>query len=95
MREWSFLTNHATVLSHVARQPGSTVCQIASATGITERALRKVIADLDNGGYISKKREVSEFRYSVNPNLTLRHDIERDNSFRDFLKALGWKSEWS
>jgi DNA-binding IclR family transcriptional regulator len=93
MKEWSFLTNHATVLSQIGRQPGSSARQIASATDITERALRRVIADLDKSGYISKKKGNSEFRYSINPDLAFRQDLELDNCFRDFVEAMGWESE--
>jgi DNA-binding transcriptional ArsR family regulator len=92
MRKWSFLTNHAIVLSQIAKQPGSTLRQIALAVDLSYRALRKAIYDLDKDGYIIRKREGREFRYSINPELTWRQDAVRATSFQGFLEVLGWKT---
>lgn len=91
MPEWEFLTNHALVLSHIAKHPRITALELASAIGITERAVRKFIADLDAAGYITKKREGRGIRYRINPDLPLRHDTFREIAIGDFLESLGWK----
>jgi len=57
MPEWSFLTNHVLVLGLLAKQPRTTAREMATAIGITERAVRRIIADLDAAGYIGKKKE--------------------------------------
>jgi DNA-binding MarR family transcriptional regulator len=57
MSEWTFLSNHALVLSYIAHHPRITARELANAIGITERATRKIIADLLETGYIAKKRE--------------------------------------
>ena len=90
MREWSFLTEHAVVLAHIARQPGSTAGQIASVAGVSERASRRVIADLNNAGYITERKEGEECRYSVSPDLTLCRDRPRESDLIGFLEAAGW-----
>ena len=46
MASWSFLTNYALVLTYIGQRPDSTGVEIAGAVGITERATRKIIADL-------------------------------------------------
>ena len=46
MSEWTFLTRHAAVLSLIAKQPRITAIELAHQTGVTERAVRKIIADL-------------------------------------------------
>jgi DNA-binding transcriptional ArsR family regulator len=51
------LTNHAHVLIQVAREPRSTVREIALATGITERAAISVLQDLKRAGIVSTRRE--------------------------------------
>jgi DNA-binding transcriptional ArsR family regulator len=89
-REWSFLTDHAVAFAYIAKQPGSTVGQIASVTGVSERALRRVIADLNNAGYITRKQEGRESRYSVSPDPTLCNDRSRESALAGFLEALGW-----
>jgi DNA-binding transcriptional ArsR family regulator len=54
---WGFLTNHAHVLIQVAREPRSTVREIALATGITERAAISVLQDLKRSRIVSTRRE--------------------------------------
>ena len=54
MSEWSFLTNHGMVLGLVPKQPRITGLQISQQIGITERAVRSIISDLDTAGYINK-----------------------------------------
>ena len=89
MREWSFLTEHAVVLAYIARQPGSTAGEIASATGISERASRRVISDLNNAGYITERKEGEECRYRVSPDLTLCRNRPRESDLVGFLEAAG------
>ena len=91
MPEWTFLTNHALVLSHIARHPRITARDLANSIGITERATRKIIADLLDVGYITKKREGRRNRYRVNPDVTLRHPSHGETAVGDLLEALGWK----
>lgn len=91
MSEWTFLTNHALVLSHVARHPRISGLELSNSIGITERATRKIIADLVDAGYISIKREGRRNRYSINPELTLRHPSHGETAVGDLLEALGWK----
>jgi DNA-binding transcriptional ArsR family regulator len=91
MPEWTFLTNHALVLSYIARHPRTTARDLANAIGITERATRKIIADLLDVGYITKKREGRRNRYRVNPDVTLRHPSHGETAVGDLLEVLGWK----
>jgi len=93
MAEWTFLTNHAVVLSLLAQNPRITALELALAIGITERAVRRVIADLAATGYIGKEKLGRGTRYWINPGLPLRHVTHREVAVVDFLKALGWKEE--
>lgn len=91
MPEWVFLTKHALVLSLIAKQPRVTAQELATAIDTTERQIRRVIADLSAGGYISKKRVGRGIRYRINPDLSLRHDTHQEIAIGDFLGALGWR----
>ncbi len=91
MPEWTFITRHAAVLSLIAKNPRITALELGTRLGITERAIRKLIADLYGAGYISKKRDGRGVRYRVNPDLSLRHDNHREVGIGDFLTTLGWK----
>jgi len=93
MAEWTFVTNHALVLSLLARQPRITARELSNDIGITERTVRKIIADLDAAGYITKKKQGRGIRYRINPELSMRHDAHREIAVGDFLKALGWKKK--
>jgi DNA-binding transcriptional ArsR family regulator len=91
MAEWTFLTNHAVVLSFLAKHPRITARDLSAAIGITERATRKIIADLHASGYIGKKREGRRVRYRINADLSLRHETQRDIAVGELLRVLGWK----
>ena len=92
MAGWMFLTNHALVLSSLAKHSRITGRELSAAVGITERATRKIIADLEAEGYIAKKKEGRRIRYRINPDLPMRHETYDDTAIGDFLKALGWKT---
>ena len=62
---WSFLTNHALVLIHVGRKPESTGLELAMAIGITERATRRILVDLQDAGYIERDKIGRRNRYRV------------------------------
>lgn len=91
MPGWMFLTNHALVLSVLAKHPRITGRELATAVGITERATRKIIADLEAEGYITKKKVGRRIKYRINPDLPMRHETYQNTAIGDFLKAMGWK----
>ena len=91
MPEWTFLSNHGLVLSYIAYHTRITARELANVVGITERATRKIIADLLETGYITKKREGRRNRYRVDPDLALRHPIHGETAVGELLEALGWK----
>lgn len=74
---WTFLTNHAHVLLCLAREPEARMRDVADLVGITERAVQRIVADLEDAGYIERRRDGRRNRYSVRADLPLRHPIER------------------
>jgi DNA-binding transcriptional ArsR family regulator len=91
MPEWTFVTKHAVALSLIAKHPRITALELGAAMGLTERVVRKLIADLYAAGYIGKKREGRGIRYRINPDLPLRRDAHLEIAIGDFLEPLGWK----
>lgn len=91
MPKWTFITKHAVVLSLIARNPRITALELGSAIGMTERAIRKLIADLYEADYIRKKREGRGVRYRINPDLPLRQETHREIGVGAFLESLGWE----
>lgn len=89
MSNWTFVTNHAVVLSYLAKHPSITARQLALEIGITERAVRTIIADLESEGYIVKAKEGRRVRYGVKSALPLRHSTQKDTEVGLLLKLLG------
>ena len=78
MPSWTFLTSHARVLLHISHRPESTGLEIAQAVGITERAARKIIAELQEAGYISAEKNGRRNRYRVDIQRSLGRIGERE-----------------
>jgi DNA-binding IscR family transcriptional regulator len=62
---WGFLSNHAHVLIQIARNPRSTVREIAQSTGITERATISLLHDLRRAGIACAERDGRQNTYWV------------------------------
>jgi DeoR/GlpR family transcriptional regulator of sugar metabolism len=95
MPGWKFLTNHAQVLCLIAQQPRITAREISITIGITEKATRNIINDLETDGYITKKREGRRIKYSFDPTMPLRTEANQDKAIGDLLGILGWKKRKS
>jgi predicted transcriptional regulator len=93
MPGWKFLTNHAMVLCLIARQPRITAREISATIGITEKATRNIINDLEADDYVTKKREGRRIKYSFDPDMPLRTETLQDKAIGDLLKTLGWKKK--
>jgi len=75
-QEWTFLSNHAHVLLCITREPEIRLRDVAEQVGITERAVQRIIADLEAGQYLERVRSGRRNRYVVHPELPLRHPVE-------------------
>ncbi|MFJ4466645.1 MarR family transcriptional regulator [Streptomyces sp. NPDC089424] len=73
---WTFLTNHARVLAAIADDHTARVRDIAAHCRLTERAVQKIIADLEQAGYLSHRREGRGNTYRIEPSKVLRHPAE-------------------
>lgn len=85
---WSFLTNHAQVLLHVAGDPDARLREIAEAVGITERATHRIVVDLVGAGYVTRARAGRRNRYTVQKELPLHDPIPREQKIGDLLAIL-------
>ncbi|GGL93790.1 transcriptional regulator [Streptomyces fumigatiscleroticus] len=73
---WTFLTNHARVLAAIADDHSVRIRDIAAYCRLTERAVQKIIADLEQDGYLSHTREGRSNTYRIHPTKVLRHPAE-------------------
>jgi predicted transcriptional regulator len=88
MRRWDFLTNHAHVLLCVAHDSGIRLRDIASAVGITERGVHKILSDLIDEGYVTRERRGRRNHYMIKPELPLRHPLVQKQEVGDLLHVL-------
>jgi len=84
--DWTFLTNHAHVLIHLHAYPESRVRDLADSVGITERSVMNILADLEEGGYVTRKRVGRRNEYRVHPRLRFRHPAEADQPIGKLLE---------
>ncbi|MBK7394758.1 MAG: winged helix-turn-helix domain-containing protein [Myxococcales bacterium] len=82
---WTFLTNHAHVLLCIARDPQARFRDLADQVGITERAAQRIVAELEEAGYLTHEREGRRNTYRVRAHLPLRHPVERKSKVAALL----------
>jgi len=87
--EWTFLTNHASVLLCLAADPNQRLRDVAAAVGITERAVQRIVADLEEAGYLTRTRVGRRNRYELHPDLPMRHPTQRRRQVGDLIALLG------
>lgn len=88
MSKWTFLTNHAQVLLCIARNPRITAKEIAATVGITERAVQRLLHDLEEADYISRFREGRQNYYEIHPDRPMRHPAQHGHAVRELLDLL-------
>ncbi|AVV44379.1 helix-turn-helix domain-containing protein [Streptomyces sp. ID05-04B] len=85
---WTFLTNHARVLAVIADNHSARIRDIAAHCRLTERAVQKIIADLEQDGYLSHTKEGRSNIYRIEPGRVLRHPAEAGLSVASLLSLL-------
>ena len=85
---WTFLTNHAHVLLCLSRDPALRLRDISEMVGITERATQHILTELEEQGYVERRRVGRRNAYELNLSLPLRHPLERMYSVGELLGVL-------
>ena len=85
---WTFLTNHSHVLLSLAADATLRVRDLAQKVGITERAVLKILAELEAGGVLERQREGRRNRYRVRHRTRLRHALEAHCTVGDLIAAV-------
>ena len=88
MKKWNFITNHGLVLLYVSKNPQSTMRDMATALGVTERSIQRVLKDLEAEGYITWQGTGRGNIYQINHTRELKHELTRDFVVGDLLKLL-------
>ena len=82
---WTFLSNHAHVMLCITREPSLRLRDVAQHVGITERAVQRIVTELEQAGYLTRLRDGRRNRYQVHLDRPLRHPIERDFDLADLF----------
>ncbi|MEV8550702.1 helix-turn-helix domain-containing protein [Streptomyces glaucescens] len=85
---WTFITSHARVLAAIADNPNVRIRDIAAHCRLTERAVARIISDLEQGGYLSHTRDGRTNTYRVEPDKVLRHPAEAGLPVASLLSLL-------
>ncbi|MFH5804432.1 helix-turn-helix transcriptional regulator [Alienimonas sp. DA493] len=82
---WTFLTNHSHVLLLLAQDPSMVLREVAARVGITERAVQRIIADLEEGGVLEREKVGRQNHYRIHPDVALRHPVEAHRTVGDLI----------
>jgi len=93
MSNWTLLSNHGHVLVCLSRDPEARLRDVAADVGITERAVQKIVRDLQDGGMISVTKSGRRNSYLVHKKQTLRHHLEADCTLRDLIGVINRSPE--
>lgn len=85
---WTFLTNHMHVLVCLARDPSVTMREVAHDVGVTERAVQRIVSELEDEGYLARHREGRRNMYSLHLDRPLRHPLESGTAVQAVLDAV-------
>ncbi len=86
---WTFLSNYAHVILFFAQHPDARMREAAAAIGITERAVQRIVSELDAAGALSITRQGRRNRYELNRSFRLRHPLESHRTVGDLISLLG------
>lgn len=84
--DWTFLTNHSHVLICIYRDPEMRLRDVAERVGITERAVHRIVKDLEASAVLIKTKEGRRNRYEIDVNHALRHPVEGQRLVSDLLQ---------
>lgn len=85
---WTFFSNHAHVLFCLSAQPDRRLRDVALEVGITERAVQRIIAELEEADVLTKEKEGRRNRYLINPDAPLRHPVEAHCTVGTLITAI-------
>ena len=92
-RPWTFFSNHGHVLVCLAQDADARLRDVAQSVGITERAVQKIVADLEAAGVVNRERRGRRNHYRLHTERPLRHPIEAHRTVGALLAMLLERAE--
>jgi len=88
MGDWTFFSNYGHVLVCLARNREARLRDVAADVGITERAVQKIVRDMQDAGFITVTKQGRCNRYRINRRKSLRHGLESHCSVGKLLTLI-------
>lgn len=85
---WTFLTNHAHVLLCLVQDPELRLRDVAERVGVTERAVQRIVADLEEGGYLIRHRAGRQNEYEIAGEGPMRHPVESHHTVQALINLV-------
>jgi DNA-binding Lrp family transcriptional regulator len=87
-RKWNFLSNYGLVLTHLFQNSKATLREIARGTDLTERAVYQIVRDLEESGFIDKKRVGRRNIYNINESALFSFPVYQGLNIAQMITAL-------
>jgi len=82
---WTFLANHTHVLICLHREPDLRLRDVAQRVGITERAVQRIVMELEQGSVLERQRQGRRNIYRIHTDSPLRHPLESHRTIGEML----------
>ncbi|MFD2257078.1 helix-turn-helix transcriptional regulator [Luteolibacter algae] len=86
--QWTFFSNHGHVLICLSKNADQPLREVALAVGITERAVQRIVSDLEEAGYLTRERNGRRNIYTLKTDKELRHPLEKEHRIGEILAVL-------
>jgi len=90
---WNFFTNHAHVLFYLKAHPDEPLRKVALAVGITERAVQRIVAELEESGCLTRTKVGRKNQYTIDGSMQLRHHLEAHRTLIELLDFVDPKGD--
>ena len=85
---WTLLSNYGHVLVCLAGDPHMRLRDVAEKVGITERAVQRIVHDLEQADMLTREREGRRNHYRINKQQPLRHPLEQPQTVGELIEAV-------
>jgi predicted transcriptional regulator len=87
-KKWNFLSNYGLVLTHLFQHRDATLREIARGTDLTERAVYQIVRDLEENGFIQKKKVGRRNSYKVDESAIFGFHVYQGLNVAQMITAL-------
>ena len=85
---WTFFTNYGHVIIFISQHGDATLREVSDHVGITERATHRIVAELEQAGFLNKRRQGRRNFYEINTDMPLRHPLEKHCSVKQIIDTV-------